>query len=350
MPTSALETIEISAFEGCTALEEVELPDSLKTIQDYAFAGCTALRTINYTQNSELQFFSDTTFDNCPNLNSWVIKELRELARLRDQEEELAKKEEELKTKEEELKKKEKEEEERKKREEEEEEEEPTMYDVTVPTGRSGAGGSSSSSSTTRRYTRALHHGGDARLCPRVNVLVNSETGKTLMHTLTLDGEELPVTLNNTDGENMSFTLSLYDWQNPYATPEQRQEYGDTLILRAYDEEEDTLSRQINGSVLCGSHSRAGIDYLVFQQGDSLVAAPTEGFLAGWAYDDMKSRGLAGRAFQYTLIMSEGKEPRWQVSVENQLFNPGTETLSPLYLQGVENGTEEMLRKAKEEK
>lgn len=38
--------IDVSAFEGCTGLKKITLPDSLTWIGGYAFSGCTSLETV----------------------------------------------------------------------------------------------------------------------------------------------------------------------------------------------------------------------------------------------------------------------------------------------------------------
>ena len=49
-----LETIGSYAFQGCVALTEIELPDTITTIGAYAFNGCTALERLNSDKDGEL--------------------------------------------------------------------------------------------------------------------------------------------------------------------------------------------------------------------------------------------------------------------------------------------------------
>ena len=49
-----LETIGSYAFQGCVALTEIELPDTITTIGAYAFTECTALKRLNSDTDGEL--------------------------------------------------------------------------------------------------------------------------------------------------------------------------------------------------------------------------------------------------------------------------------------------------------
>ena len=59
----SLQGIGNSAFSGCVALENIELPNSLKEIGGKAFAGCSALQSISLPEG--LQSIGANTFANC---------------------------------------------------------------------------------------------------------------------------------------------------------------------------------------------------------------------------------------------------------------------------------------------
>ncbi|MBO7723362.1 MAG: leucine-rich repeat domain-containing protein, partial [Thermoguttaceae bacterium] len=64
IPDSVTE-IGVSAFEGCTSLESVEIPDSVTEIGYSAFEGCTSLERVSVPQAAQ---WEEDTFKNCPKL------------------------------------------------------------------------------------------------------------------------------------------------------------------------------------------------------------------------------------------------------------------------------------------
>ena len=201
----------------------------------------------------------------------------------------------------------------------------------------------------------------------QVRVSLPPDAESSAMHTLTLDGETLELTLDGENGEERRFTVSLGAWES--RDGEEGEPFtGTALILQAESVTDGTQTNSaekndpkgayaggetaktaaacwhLNGAVL-RKLEKSGVDYLVFRMGKQVVAAPTEGFLAGWAYDEMKSRGTAARRFDYTLKM-QGNENAWTVSVQDEQYELGTDTLAPVYLTGVETGTEDTLRRA----
>ncbi len=58
------------AFEGCTSLRTVSLPDGVEQIGGYAFRGCTGLSSVNIPQS--VTSISDGAFKHCPNLTLTV--------------------------------------------------------------------------------------------------------------------------------------------------------------------------------------------------------------------------------------------------------------------------------------
>ena len=69
--------------------------------------------------------------------------------------------------------------------------------------------------------------------------------------------------------------------------------------------------------------------------GAARMTVPTEGFLAGWAYDELKRQGTAGRRFEYALRMT-GDSADWTVTVADQAYQLDEDPLSPIYLTGIE--------------
>ncbi|MBP2690742.1 MAG: leucine-rich repeat domain-containing protein [Muribaculaceae bacterium] len=59
-----IDSIESSAFEGCTSLVQVKAGNTLKKIKDRAFSGCTALKSINLP-NPGLISIGDAAFKDC---------------------------------------------------------------------------------------------------------------------------------------------------------------------------------------------------------------------------------------------------------------------------------------------
>ncbi len=59
---------ETGAFQDCTTLTSVIIPDGVTEIQDNAFQGCTGLKTV--TISASVTLLRNRAFDNCPDLHS----------------------------------------------------------------------------------------------------------------------------------------------------------------------------------------------------------------------------------------------------------------------------------------
>jgi len=54
-----------SAFEDCTGLTEINIPDSVEKIEDYAFYGCSSLTKINIPERVAI---GENVFEGCKGL------------------------------------------------------------------------------------------------------------------------------------------------------------------------------------------------------------------------------------------------------------------------------------------
>ena len=65
--------IRDSAFQGCTALKSVEIPDSVTSIGDRAFANCSGLASVMIS--ASVRRIGYYAFENCSKLNSFFVAE-----------------------------------------------------------------------------------------------------------------------------------------------------------------------------------------------------------------------------------------------------------------------------------
>ncbi len=61
------------AFEDCTSLTSIVIPNSATSIGEYAFSSCSSLTTVTIGENSQLQKIGDNAFINCSKLTSICI-------------------------------------------------------------------------------------------------------------------------------------------------------------------------------------------------------------------------------------------------------------------------------------
>ncbi len=302
---------------------------------------------------------------------------------------------------------------------EEDAEEDASEEEITAAADEGAAEGNSKSQErlTHGRSRAVILHG-----YGQVRILLDSEEDQQPMHALTLAGEELPLSLENAEGEAREFTLAKLEWspelmdrnaalravtgenqigaaegaqsetaenektemdaktqavlrnreegqdgadsaaqtgilkEDPHRAAEETpaaEQKGNTLVLTAVTPggaaDPEILRWKINGAAL-RVLKKSGADYLAFRQGDRAVLVPTEGFLAGWKYDELKSRGTAQRRFDYTLILGrEKEEPVWQMTVEGKEYDLGSDPLAPIYLTGIYTDVPEILNLGKEE-
>ena len=162
------------------------------------------------------------------------------------------------------------------------------------------------------------------------------------MTRLTLGGIELDLTISQKG--DYGFTVSSMHWQT---TAQDQEVEANTLILTTVaenaeeDEEDEETIWHINGSVL-RQMNKSGMEYLVLRAGDQIVSMDTGGFLAGWVYDELKSRGTGSRQFEYEITM-DGSASAWRVQVEDQEYTLMEDPHAGLFLNRVYTGSAEAL-------
>ena len=208
------------------------------------------------------------------------------------------------------------------------------------------------------------------------------------MHKLTLDGEELELTLCLDAAQDFAFDetyepvflAEMTYWaapptpdengatpaHAPQPTPAPEDLTPNTMVLDAQVEEAIKEGGafeyrwDINGAVL-RQLKKSGVDYLALKIGDRLTALPTEGFLAGEKYTELKMQGVSTRRFQYGVVMRftpvdpeaeplpEGEQPPepWTteitVTVEEESTLLTDDELEPMYMMNVCAGPVEMM-------
>ena len=176
-----------------------------------------------------------------------------------------------------------------------------------------------------------------------------------VMNRLTLGETEMDLTLEQTDENAGGFTVTAIRWGEPPETEPEAEEtkasqetvppQPDTLVLTAKENAAGAKNVwSLNGAVLRQLH-KSGIDHLVLRQGDVICAMETEGFLGGWEYDEMKSRGTASRRFEYR-IETDGAEPAvWQLNVEGESFSLTRDAGEGIHLTAVYDAPAEALER-----
>lgn len=71
IPKGNLSTIRSSAFEGCTNLQQISLPDNVETIENSIFSGCTSLQDV--TLSSKTTSIPQNAFYGCEKLNNITL-------------------------------------------------------------------------------------------------------------------------------------------------------------------------------------------------------------------------------------------------------------------------------------
>ena len=68
-------SIGSSAFENCSLLTSITIPDSVTSIGSYAFYNCSGLTNVLFGENSQLTSIGSYAFENCSSLTSIVISD-----------------------------------------------------------------------------------------------------------------------------------------------------------------------------------------------------------------------------------------------------------------------------------
>lgn len=199
------------------------------------------------------------------------------------------------------------------------------------------------------------------------------------MHLLTIDGEELALTLELTRTDDFEipedyeamFTAELAVWtEEPAETEEETDDNADeeertpdTLVLTAVMEENlgDRFEYRwkFNGEVY-RMLANSNIRYLALCIGDDMTVLPTEGFVGGTKYTELKMLGVATKKFDYTIAMnfdldpdhipmlsendfSENCDIAIQTEVENMKYVLSTEQKGEMYYYNVFLGPQSMM-------
>ena len=64
----SVSSIGVFAFDGCKALTDLVIPDSVEMIDNYGFANCTGLKTVSFGKG--VRAIMEDAFENCPNITS----------------------------------------------------------------------------------------------------------------------------------------------------------------------------------------------------------------------------------------------------------------------------------------
>ena len=315
-------------FQGDGKLEKVILPDSAEEIQDEAFAECSALKEVVLSSGTRLRRIGNGAFRRCGRIDRSFAEGVPEIAgdafegaagTTKPPEKETPKP---TKT--------------HKPSPTATPEPEPEP-EWDIPEAAPAAPGGGKRKSHGKSRIKVLH-GYDQVYIPKPG-----EIPEESMHVLTLGGEELELSLSDAEGAERRFRLGL-------AGSGLREDEADILILEAEkDPAGGAALWHVNGAVL-RKLNRSGIGFLRFRQGGQDFTVPTEGFLAGRAYDELKSRGTPGRKFDYTLIM-DGTEnpPECQVTVEGRTYELKDDPRAPIYLTGIRRETDTAPAARKEE-
>lgn len=291
-----------NAFRKNKTLKIVLLPDSVETISAGAFAECEKLQMVILGSESKLKEIGSKAFLNCRKLDTDFVPNGVKVATDAFQG--------------------------------------VNPDDPTPETPKPNGGGGGKSSSGGLPVAHAHYNGPHGPDYDQVNLKKLPDDSKKPMQQLTLGGEELALALNGGETEAGSFTVAGMDWRREEGAPR-----TDTLVLTdAGGEESEKSVWTLNGEVL-RKLNKSGILHLVLRRGDRIAGMETEGFLAGWNYDQLRSRGTANRRFEYTIEMEDGQPAVWRVTVGEETWELNTDDHAGIYLTKAFSGSAEALDK-----
>lgn len=70
---SSVTNFASSTFSGCTNLKSITIPSSVTSLANHTFSGCTNLKTVTIEEGSKLTAIPEAAFADCPNLTNFNI-------------------------------------------------------------------------------------------------------------------------------------------------------------------------------------------------------------------------------------------------------------------------------------
>ena len=217
------------------------------------------------------------------------------------------------------------------------------VYPDEVKLERISSGGGGSGGGDDKPYQP--HSSGSGKTGPGYDK-VTVEAEQEPMHILNLDGEEmaLELMLDSADGFEFGedyqpvFKMSLAVWPtlqydeegNPLPVEQAKAVEGapnDTMILDAQIDEgiaDGYAYRWTIGGATMRQLMKSGVKYLVLKAGERVTVLPTEGFLAGERYTELKMQGTSTRRFTYDVVMKRKGTNGETVPLDEESL-PGTE-------------------------
>jgi hypothetical protein len=163
----------------------------------------------------------------------------------------------------------------------------------------------------------------------QVGIWALAQGGNDAMSTLMISGEEQSLSMTH-NGQPAEFIPVLISRQSS-AAADGTPALADTLLLQALqNSSEASIQWSFSGDLL-RKLLRSGISYLALKAGEQVTLLPTEGFLSGIKYDELKMRGTAGSLFNYTITMAPAQDARISVSVGGETLEVTADSENPMF-------------------